>query len=107
MAPASKKNPAAGTIGEALRDRERKTGKHSPLLDAVRVPDGFEYLFAMFWEIRNGASEGMSGARITWRDLADYQAITGIELDAFEVEALLQMDSALRVALMKEADDGH
>lgn len=92
-------------MGDALRSRAEKTGKRSPKLDAVRVPEGFEYLFAMFWELRNGSSEGMSGARITWRDLADYQVITGMTLDAFEVEALMQMDSALRMALMKEADD--
>ena len=72
-----------------------------PLLDAVHVPEGFEYLYAMFWEIRRGASEGMSGERVTWRDLADYQAVMGITLDSFESEAVMAMDGALRAAVME------
>jgi hypothetical protein len=47
----------------------------------------------------------MSGARVTWRDLADYQTVTGIALDAFEAEAIMAMDSALRGAL-EEGIDG-
>jgi len=100
------KHPELGTIEKAQLDREQKTGKRSPMLDAVKVPEGFEYLFALYWEVRGGATEGMSGARITWRDLSDYAALTGTALDAFEVEAVMAMDSALRADQMKEAGDG-
>ncbi len=76
------------------------------MLDAVRVPEGFEYLFWMFWEIRRGASEGMNGTKVTWRDLADYQVLTGITLDAFEADAIMQMDAAVTAAAREEAVDG-
>lgn len=55
-------------------------------------------MWALFWQLRQGASEGFSGARITWRDIADYQLVTGTTLDAFEVEAVMAMDGALRAA---------
>jgi len=72
----------------------------------VKIPEGFEYLFALFWELRSGGTEGFGGIRLTWRDLADYEAVTGIALDAFEVEAVMSMDSALRAKLQEEADNG-
>jgi hypothetical protein len=90
---------------EALLDRYVRTGKRSPRLDAVKVPAGFEYLFSLFWELRSGASEGLGGVRITWRDIADYQAVMGIALDAFEVEAVMEMDHATAGAIA-EANDG-
>jgi len=37
--------------------------------------------------------------RVTWHDLAQYQAVTGVPLDAFEFEAIMAMDGALREAL--------
>lgn len=71
-----------------------------PLLDSVKVPEGFGYLWSLFLELRSGGSEGFGGVRITWRDLADYQAVTGQALDGFEVDALMAMDRATR-------DGGH
>jgi len=85
---------------------ERQSGIRDPRLDSVQIPAGFEYLFELFWEIRGGTSEGMDGTRMTWRDLSDYQAVTGVALDGFEVDALMAMDGALRAALTEEADDG-
>lgn len=68
------------------------------------MPDGFEYLWAIFWELRRGVSAGFSGASVTWRDLADYQAVTGIRLGAFDIEAVMAMDGALNAALAEERD---
>jgi len=84
---------------ESLEALEASGMPRDPLLDAVHIPEGFEYLYLMFWEIRGGASEGMSGTRVTWRDLESYTAITGIALDAFEVEAIMAMDGALQAAI--------
>lgn len=83
----------------ALKQAGIKNDPRLALLDKDRPPKGFEYLWLIFWEIRSGASEGASGVRITWRDLVDYCAITGIELDAFEVEAIMAMDSAIQKAV--------
>ena len=79
-----------------LEQVEKSTGHRDSLLDSVVIPDGFRYLWELFWEIRSGSSEGMSGSKVTWRDLSDYQALTGITLDAWEIEAVMAMDSAIR-----------
>ena len=70
-----------------LESVERQTGKRDPLLDSVKVPDGFAYLFDMYWQIR-------SGQAVSYRDLADYMSVTGIVLDAFEISAIKAMDAA-------------
>ena len=62
----------------------------------MKIPEGFDYLWKTFWEVRRGASDGFGGVRITWRDLAAYGEMTGIELDAFEVEAIMAMDGAVQ-----------
>lgn len=62
----------------------------------MKPPEGFEYLWSLWLEIRQGGSEGFGGIRLTWRDLADWQAVTAVALDAFEVEAIMAMDAAFR-----------
>ena len=62
----------------------------------MKIPDGFDYLWGVFWEVRRGASDGFGGVRVTWRDLAAYGEMTGIALDAFEVEAIMAMDGAVQ-----------
>lgn len=91
QAKAGKKPPS---LREQLEQVERTSGRRDPLLDSVRIPEGFEYLWALFWEARGGASDGFSGARLTWRDLEAFQAVTGIAFDAFEVDAIMAMDKA-------------
>lgn len=75
-----------------------------PLLDSVKVPEGFEYLFRLFFDIRGGASEGFGGAHLSWRDLADFQGVSGIAFDAFEVEAIMAMDAEVRRYLAEKAE---
>jgi hypothetical protein len=93
--PADPKHPENGTLRESLQVLEA-AGSYEPELHAVHVPEGFDYLWRLFWEIFQGASEGFSGPRLTWRDLAEYQAVTGIALDAFEVEVIMAMGQAVR-----------
>lgn len=90
------KNAKAGTVRESLEALERAGLPRDPMLDSVRVPEGFEYLWALFWDIRRGAPAGFSGASVSWDCLADFQAVTGGTLDGFEVDAILAMDAALR-----------
>jgi len=71
---------------------ERQTGHHDPRLDSVHRPEGFEYIFDTYWKIRRGQA-------ISYGDLADYTLVTGIELDAFEIEAMFAMDAALEAHL--------
>lgn len=69
------------------------------------MPEGLEYLWSLWLEIRAGASDGFAGLRVTWRDLADWQAVTGIALGSFEVEAIMAMDGAFRAGAAKERTD--
>lgn len=80
---------------EQLEALEERGHGRDERLDSVHVPEGFEYLWAIFWELRSGVVEGMSGAKITWRDILDYQEVTGFALSAWEVEAVRGMDAAI------------
>ena len=108
--PATAEERKAGikpaTLRKTLEKVEKQTGIRDGRLDAVHVPAGLEYLWAAFWEVYGGATEGMGGIRITWRDLADYERVTGIGFDAFETEAIMAMDGALRAAFAERSDDG-
>lgn len=95
----------ATTLRKQLEHIHLMHGIRDARLDSVHVPEGFEYLWAVFWEIRGGAGEGMSGQKITWRDLAGYSAITGCYLDAFEVQAVMAMDAEVS-SYLRERTDG-
>lgn len=106
LRPADPKHPEMGSERENLEAIERAGGGRAAALDAVHVPPGFDYLWRLFWEVYAGGTETMSGIRLSWRDLADYQTVTGVRLDAFEVEAIMAMDRALREAMSKGATGG-
>lgn len=72
------------------------SGIRDPKLDAVRIPAGFEYLWRWFSDLRAGCMEGMSGTHITWQDISHWQALRGIAMDAFELDAIMQMDAEIR-----------
>ena len=99
MAPINPKDPKSMTVRKSLELHEEKTGKRSPRLDAVKVPEGFEYLYEHFWQVRTGVESGFSGPQMTWRDLESYERATGVHFDAFESGALIAMDRAAASAL--------
>jgi hypothetical protein len=100
--PVDRKDPKAGTLRKHLESVARQGARRDPRLDGGKAPEGLEYLLGLWLEVRGGASDGFSGPRLTWRDLADYQAVTGIALDAFEVEAMMAMERAVQDARAKE-----
>ena len=83
------------SLREQLESRERQGRGHDERLDSVQVPEGFEYLWQMFWDLRSGLEQGFSGAKITWRAILDYQDVTGYKLSAWEIEAVRSMDAAI------------
>ena len=96
---------AGGTpLRDQLEQVLKQTGKRDALLDSVKVPEGFNYLFRLFFDIRGGVADGFSGAHLTWRDLVDFQAVSGIAFDAFEVEAIMAMDAEVRRYLAEKAE---
>lgn len=80
---------------EQLEAIEKRTGRHDEQLDSVSIPEGFEYLWSIFFDLRSGLAPGFSGAKVTWRDLLDYQEVTGYHLSAWEIEAIRTMDGAI------------
>ncbi|MEN6621699.1 MAG: hypothetical protein ABFD50_09150 [Smithella sp.] len=80
---------------EELEAIERDFGRHSPRLDESKPPEGWEYLWSIFWDIRNGIHEGLSGIKIGWRDILDYETITGYEFSAWETQAIMAMNNTL------------
>lgn len=81
-----------------LEQVERSTGHHDERLDAVKIPDGFEYLFEIYFRIRRGEA-------ITYRDIDAYQSVTGYEFDSFELKALFAMDSAMEEYLAERFEN--
>ncbi len=75
-----------------LEQVERSVGHHDERLDSVKIPQGFEYLFEIYLKLRRGQA-------LTYNDLVSYQSITGKVFDAFEVDALFAMDSAMEAFL--------
>ena len=94
--PDDPKHPDSGTVREILEALEARGLGHDPRLDSVKVPKGFEYLWRMFWDVRQGATQGFSGAFLTWADVEAYQRVSGARLDAFELDAIMAMDGALK-----------
>ena len=81
------------SLREQLESLEKQGHGHDDRLDSVHVPDGWDYLWEIFWDLRSGLADGFSGRKITWRDFLDYQSVTGYEFSAWEIEALRSMDA--------------
>jgi len=58
--------------------------------DIGTFPELVEYLFS----VGPVLPSGMGSMPITWQELAAWQAVTGVELDAFEAEAVMQLSGA-------------
>jgi hypothetical protein len=83
------------SLREQLEALEERGHGHDERLDSVHVPEGFEYLWTIFWDLRSGLAAGFSGAKVTWRDILDYQEVTGFSFSAWEIEAIRAMDAAI------------
>jgi hypothetical protein len=75
---------------------ERQTGKRPQiLLDAPKLPDGCEDLWAIFNELHGcRGSNGFGPSRITFVDIDAWQRITGVRLLPWEVDAIRRADKA-------------
>jgi len=59
----------------------------------------------LFFRIRQGCASSMEGVRITWADVEAYKRTTGCDLDAFEVNAIMEMDRAARETVTEMMKD--
>jgi hypothetical protein len=76
------------TRKQTLESVERQTGHRDPELDSVHVPKECEQIWQEYFRLRRGRT-------IEWRDMADYQTVTGVQFSGFEVDAILAMDAAV------------
>lgn len=90
------------TRRERAEAEAKKFGRRDELLGHDQPPDGFEYLWQTFFDVRQGASQGFDGASLSWRDIEAYQNVTGSRLTAWEAEAIMAMDGALRAGLAED-----
>jgi hypothetical protein len=79
-----------------LESAWRASGKMPAMLaDAPTLPEGCAQLWADFATLHDSrGSTGFGPMRITWRDLADWQDVTGARLDAWQVDAIRRADNA-------------
>ena len=90
------------SLRATLETVERTTGIHDEQLDVTDIPEGFESLYLHFLSLR-------TGERITYTEIANYQAVTGVRLNPIQLAAIMSMDRAASSAIaeaIKENSDG-
>lgn len=74
---------------------EKQTGSiHPSLIDAPTLPPGCSALWSDFIRMHQDRQCGMAPAPISSRDILDWQAISGVRLAAWEIDAIRAADAA-------------
>jgi hypothetical protein len=64
------------------------------LADAPTLPPSCSSLWNDFLDLHSSRSNsGFGPSRITWRDIADWQRVRGVTLEAWEIDAIREADS--------------
>lgn len=73
-----------------------RSGKEpAALADRPRLPEGLDPLWRDFSELHDSrGSNGFGPMRITFGDIHAWQAVKGVTLEAWEVEAVRRADNA-------------
>lgn len=70
------------------------TGSWPKEYEPVPPPEGTEFIWETFWEIRNCSPIGFNGpGRITFADLDCWQRVRGFSLSNLVIDMFLQMDA--------------
>ena len=72
------------------------------LLDAPALPAGCEELWRIFNELHSCRSVGMGVQRITYADIDAFQRVSGVTLQAWELDAIRRADTVF----LKDYADG-
>lgn len=73
-----------------------RTGKiPARLRDAAQCPPGVRYLWDIFLRLRKRCTPSMGGARILYSDMLAFQAVSGVRLSPWEVDAIERLDDAM------------
>jgi hypothetical protein len=81
---------------EHLLAAERQTGRTPQmLLDAPPCPAGCEELWRIFGELHScRGNNGFGPVRLTYTDIDAFQRVSGVKLQAWELEAIRRADAA-------------
>jgi len=92
-----------GADGRTRSDRNRAFGVSVPEID---FPDGFEYLWEIFWEVRLTCPMGFDAPQaMRPRDILDWQSVSGDVVSPDDYRTLLAMDQAYLEAWREEAEN--
>lgn len=76
----------------------RQTGRKPKALDIPPCPDGLEYLWERYCQIKRGQP-------LTWSELQAWQQMTGTPLMGWEAETIMRIESAVQ-RVMTDDNDG-
>lgn len=63
--------------------------------EPISPPDGSDFIWDIFWEMRNSAPSGFSGpVRLSFQDFDAWQRVRGVKLGNNVIDAFLAMDIA-------------
>ena len=83
------------TLFDHLEQAAKALGFWPQDYEPIPPPDGSQFVWEIFWELRNAAAQGFSGPmRLCFNDLAAWQQVRGVRLGNFVVDMLLAMDAA-------------
>lgn len=81
------------SLREHLLSAYRQTGTMpAALADAPRLPEGCEYVWPAFLDLHRMRGGGMGPAPITFADINAMETVTGIRLEAWEIDAIRAAD---------------
>jgi len=79
---------------EHLEVVHKTTGRMPPELDVPEIPEGFEYLMTVFYNLSSGRQIGMAPGPIAFEAIEAYNRLTGVGLVGWEVDAIKRIDAA-------------
>jgi len=79
---------------EHLEVVHKTTGRMPPELDVPEIPEEFEYLMHVFYELSSARQSGMSLGPIAFEAIEAYNRLTGAGLVGWEVQTIKRLDMA-------------
>lgn len=79
---------------EHLEVVHKTTGRMPPELDVPDIPEEFEYLMSVFYELSNARPVGMALGPISFEAIEAYNRLTGTGLVGWEVQTIKRLDAA-------------
>ena len=80
---------------EHLQQLEKSTGKWPSEYEPIPPPEGTEYIWDIFWELRGSAHVGFGGPeRLSFADIDAWERVRELKLASFVIDLIVAMDVA-------------